>query len=254
MTEEKHMPVPVILMNLTGVYDREDFWKQDGSLVELSDISGTRGYCSDEAAAEIRRRIADCPAEGLHYLDSGNYHYLTGFWTEKIREPFDLLVLDHHTDMQRPAFGDILSCGSWILNSIQSNEYLRRVFLVGADPGLEASIDPECEGVYQMLTVKEALADSRWLETERGSRDSVLYISVDKDVLAPSILETDWDQGTMTMEELTAVLTLAGQQRRVRGADVCGEPDPGNASDSLIQASDSVNRKIMEWWFQQSGA
>ena len=251
MEKEKQMPMPVILMNLTGIYDREEFWKQAGFRMELKDISGTRGYCSDEAADRIRRRMAGCPAEGLHYLDSGNYHYLTGFWTEKIQKPFDLLVFDHHTDMQRPAFGDILSCGSWILDSIQTNGDLRRVFLVGADPELESSVDPECEGVYQMLTAAEALADSRWLEAEPDSSDRLLYVSVDKDVLAPSVLETDWDQGTMTMEELLAVLELARQKRPICGMDVCGEPDPEQAAASNILASDHVNRQIMEW-FQAS--
>ena len=47
--------------------------------------------------------------EGIHFLDSGNYHYVSKIWMEKIEEEFELLVLDHHTDMQPPMFGDILS-------------------------------------------------------------------------------------------------------------------------------------------------
>ena len=50
-------------------------------------------------------------AEGIHFLDSGNYHYVTKLWLDQVKEPFDLLVLDHHTDLQQPMFGDILSCG-----------------------------------------------------------------------------------------------------------------------------------------------
>lgn len=34
---------------------------------------------------------------GIHFLDSGNYHYVTKLWLDQVKEPFDLLVLDHHT-------------------------------------------------------------------------------------------------------------------------------------------------------------
>lgn len=48
-----------------------------------------------------------------------------------VKEPFELLVFDHHTDMQRPAFGGILSCGGWIREALETNENLKHVILVG---------------------------------------------------------------------------------------------------------------------------
>ena len=37
---------------------------------------------------------------GIHFLDSGNYHYVTGIMTEQIKQGFSLILFDHHTDMQ----------------------------------------------------------------------------------------------------------------------------------------------------------
>ena len=89
--------------------------------IELSDIRGTDMYCTGEAANEIRERLKDYGPQGIHFLDSGNYHYVTLFFTEKIRIPFSLVLFDHHTDMQEPLFPQLLSCGSW------AGEILRRI-------------------------------------------------------------------------------------------------------------------------------
>ena len=54
------------------------------TILDFTTLPGTTGFCDDAAADEIRRRIADFPARGLHFLDNGNFHYLTRFWCEKI--------------------------------------------------------------------------------------------------------------------------------------------------------------------------
>ena len=54
---------------------------------------------------------------------------MTRLWLEKIGEPFQLLVLDNHTDMQLPAFGGILSCGGWIAHALETQPYLKKVFV-----------------------------------------------------------------------------------------------------------------------------
>ena len=39
---------------------------------------------------EIRKRIQEYSYEGIHFLDSGNYHYLSKFWLEKVQQPFSV--------------------------------------------------------------------------------------------------------------------------------------------------------------------
>ena len=44
-----------------------------------------------------------------------------------------MCIRDSHSDMMQPMFDDILSCGSWILNSLENNKYLKKVILIGID-------------------------------------------------------------------------------------------------------------------------
>ena len=80
----------------------------------LSSSLWYRGLLYRDGTLALKRMIADYPAEGVHFIDSGNYHYLTKFWTDKLETPFSLIVFDHHPDMQPPLFDNILSCGSWV--------------------------------------------------------------------------------------------------------------------------------------------
>ena len=122
----------LVIMNFSGVYEAEGFYKNHGHVwVDCKDIKGTNCYCDEEGENAIREAIRELGPEGIHFLDSGNYHYVSKIWLEKIEEEFELLVLDHHTDMQPPMFGDILSCGSWIKDALNSNPAIRHVWLAG---------------------------------------------------------------------------------------------------------------------------
>ena len=119
-------------MNFTGVYENQEFYQDLGAVwLELGDIQGTNCYCDEEAEAAIKERISLMEPSGIHFLDSGNYHYVSKIWLDKIEEEFELLVFDHHTDMQMPMFGNILSCGGWIQAALDTNKRLKRVYLAG---------------------------------------------------------------------------------------------------------------------------
>lgn len=93
---------PIILLNFTGVYDYEIFASSPCiTHVDCHDISGVDCYCDEEARAELRRRLAPYPAKALHFIDSGDFHYLTEYWVSRLCEPFSLIVFDHHPDMQQ---------------------------------------------------------------------------------------------------------------------------------------------------------
>ena len=44
----------------------------------------------------------------IHFLDSRKLPYVSKIWLDKIEEEFELLVFDHHTDMQMLCLG--ISC------------------------------------------------------------------------------------------------------------------------------------------------
>ncbi len=102
-----------IIMDFSGIYREEDFAVQEAVWLDFRNLQGVNCYCTPEAEKEIKERICGLHVQGIHFLDSGNYHYLSKFWLEKIEEPFSLLVFDNHTDMQEAAFFGLLSCGSW---------------------------------------------------------------------------------------------------------------------------------------------
>ena len=106
-------------------------------------LSGTRGYCDKEGIRKLKRVIAGYPAEGIHFIDSGNYHYLTKLWTDKLRVPFSLIVFDHHPDMQPPLFKGMLSCGSWVKDMLDWNMLCKKVVIVGASDKLIRTVPEE---------------------------------------------------------------------------------------------------------------
>ena len=112
------------LMNFSHVYENEKFYlSEEYNWVDCTNIIGTNGYCDESALAVLKEKVQAIKAEGIHFIDSGNFHYVSEFWLEKIKQDFVLVVFDHHSDMVKPMFSDILSCGSWMLNSLENNRY-----------------------------------------------------------------------------------------------------------------------------------
>ena len=59
-----------------------------------------------------------------------------------------------------------------------------------------------------------------WLDERMGER---LYISLDKDVMAPQWARTDWTQGEYSLDEVEEILRLAAREMDVAAVDICGE-------------------------------
>lgn len=99
----------------------DESWSPEGAVhLDFTSLEGTSCYLDPEAAKTIFEAIKDQPLRALHWIDSGDYHYLTALWLDMLERPAELLLLDHHPDDQAPAFGDgLLSCGGWV-------DYVRR--------------------------------------------------------------------------------------------------------------------------------
>ena len=146
------------MMDFSGIYEDQQFWRgKEVSRVEARDIPGTNCYCDEDAMNTIRSRIAPYSSGGIHFIDSGNYHYMTRIWLEKISEPFSLLVFDNHTDMQPPAFGGLLSCGGWIYDSVMELPLLKRVILIGPDEEAFSRVESEIQEKVEFLSREKLL-------------------------------------------------------------------------------------------------
>ncbi len=161
---------PVVVMNFSRIYEDQKFYRTPlpgiaPQLLDFTALSGTNGFCDDAAADEIRRRIAPLPLRGIHFIDNGNYHYLTRFWCEKIREDFVLLIYDHHLDLRKPVFPGIMSCGSWIRDILLRNTHCRGILIVGASRAQAAVINKELGTLSSEVIPPEEL--ERMMKDER---------------------------------------------------------------------------------------
>lgn len=146
--------VPVI-MDFTGTYGEQPFARAGNfNWLDCRGIQGTDCYCDEEGEAALGELIAAFSPYSLHFLDSGNYHYLTKFWTDRIREPFSLVLFDHHTDMQPPMFEGLLSCGGWVKKMLDTNPFLRKILIAGV---------PESEAVKVRSERVLAISEEEWM-------------------------------------------------------------------------------------------
>lgn len=160
----------------------------------FSYLEGTNCYCSDESAAIIREKVSELPLEAVHLIGTGDYHYVSLFYLERICRPFRLVLFDNHPDDQKATLMDgLLSCGSWV-------EEARRLELLR-------------DSVWIRLSEDLAQFDPAGLP---------LYLSVDLDVLDKKYASTNWDQGTMSLEELCSAIDSLKSRGRIIGVDICG--------------------------------
>jgi len=232
---------------------------------DCTQIDGTDCYCDDEAQATINKIIDNTAAVpeanasvkfGIHFFDNGNYHYMSKLWTDRVQEPFDLVVFDHHPDMQPPRFEGILSCGGWILEVLKNNPFVQSVTLIGVKDSLVDEIREEFSAsnntavLARVKFICESELDSIGRETPsrttfNDSATRPLYISIDKDALSTAEAATNWDQGSLTFEQLKSTLETFAQSRGILGIDICGERARDMGFDNTA-AADALNNALNE--------
>ncbi len=204
--------------------------------------------------ARLPSTQAGAAAHGTVFLGSGDYHHLSWPLLQRCLRrrpsrdaaPLRVLVLDNHPDNMRFPFG--VHCGSWVRRVALLPE-VSQVLVVGitsADIGLAHSwenyLQPLRSGKLQYWSLGVDTAWARWLGLGAAFRsfDSMQtlvdtlaeqlqcdpapsYLSIDKDVFAPDVVRTNWDQGQLQEAQalqLIAALRAAGP---LVGSDITGE-------------------------------
>ena len=246
-----------------------------GNIVDCRDVEESRLYCSAEACQKLRSRLSTVPLHALHWIDSGDFHYLSVFFLERIEEPFELLLFDHHPDDQPLAFEseDMLSCGSWVGYCRRSLPLMKSQCSLGPGsagtaPG-SAGTAPGFAGTAPVFAGTapcfagpgpgtkgpgsgSAVTDLGFAGTAPGTKGPApgslpLYLSLDLDILSPSVFATDWDQGTIGESALLDALTSLTRGRRVLGIDVCGGLSRSQgATDSQLAMNASLRMRLRE--------
>ena len=259
-----------LILDFTHVYCDEYIKDIDRfRYMDCSDIEETDMYCSKEAYKRIWEKIKPYGIQGIHYIDSGNYHYITKIITDHIDEPFGLVMYDHHTDMQIPMVPGMMSCGDWAGQALSQNKNLRQLVMVGPP---EKDIDQTLEShngsqsgrllIFSAEDLHGGLLENK-LKFIRT--DLPLYISIDKDVLGTEDCETNWSQGDMSIDGLERLLGVflggQGEERnydacrnderyagdirhsRILGVDICGEIQTDIPVPEYLEAEEK-NEKV----------
>lgn len=227
--------------------------------IDCSNIPHTNGFCEHDSLEEIRNRLTTHHAHPFVLIGNGNYHYVTYLLMERVKQPFSLVLFDHHDDMMDRG-EPLISCGSWVAFALRNNPYLEKVCLVGVNEQNMSPVMTQMNGDQprvkwiteqrlQEIPLNEIASEIR---TFLGQTEDI-YISIDKDVLYKKEAFTNWDQGNMTLVQLLYILETLVQHYLVTGMDICGEYlfDYRNEYDSAtweyVKMNELVNRTLIEF-------
>ena len=269
------MPI-VTIQDFTGVYAEQPFMQKlrESAATDMNihwfdctQVDGTDCYCDDEAQSILRQQIESVGSNtfGIHFFDNGNYHYMSKLWTDQVQEPFDLVVFDHHPDMQPPRFEGILSCGGWIKEVLDHNKFVQNVTVIGVADHLVEEIREDLsqansaeilnrvtfirESELKSLGKNPSPNDGVYPELAEGLRMTLpCHISIDKDALSTAEAATNWDQGSLTFEQLADTLAHLVQSNKILGIDICGERARDMGFEDTA-AADALNNALNEKLF-----
>lgn len=217
--------------------------------IDLSELCGTNMYCTEEAENQLRERLEPYGPQEIHFLDNGNYHYITKLFSEKIDVPFCLYLFDHHSDMQQPLIHELTSCGSWAGEILRENPLLEQLVLIGPEQKSIKAIPGGLKKKMVCISMQEIEKKSAREEVKKIKMELPAYISIDKDVLDRYGARTNWNQGNMSIETLENILQGVFMHQEVIGVDICGECSLTEPVQQLME-DEKINRRTNALLYQ----
>lgn len=195
-------------------------------------------------------------SQELIFYGSGDFHHVTLALLRRLRQPFNLLVLDKHPDWMRGV--PVMHCGTWLWHALHLPQ-LQRVFHLGGDL--------DFDNLFRLLAPWRHIREGRIITipairryTRGGWRDVAtnplrddciglvreerlekllgsfraellrypLYISLDKDVMQARDAIVNWDSGHLNSLEVQTILHwfLAACDGNIAGMDILGDWSP----------------------------
>jgi arginase family enzyme len=225
----------------------------DGSVQGLSDTDtiplshrqeSIRFGCNVETLRALGEEIPAAPP--TVFLGSGDYHHVSYLLIERLRvlqKRIQVVVFDNHPDNMRYPFG--IHCGSWV-SHVSRLPFVTCVHVLGITssdvegwhiwenhlrPLHSGRVRYWCVGPNLRAMRRLGIRHSQSFQSAADLLDSFssecrtwtkpVYLSIDKDVLAPTVVRTNWDQGVMTLEELEQGIDII--RNLAVASDVTGE-------------------------------
>ncbi len=187
---------------------------------------------------------------------SGDFHHVSLALVRRLREPFNLLIIDNHPDWMHSV--PVLHCGTWVWHAARL-PLLQTVYHVGGEVDFDnyyrwlAPWSLLRSGKVRVFPAIRRFTRGAWsavpndclrirpeepCAAERiagllaphcadlASRP--LYISVDKDVMPAAEAVVNWDSGYLSLEEVQSVVAVFQNAAggRLAGFDTTGDRSP----------------------------
>jgi Arginase family len=205
----------------------------------------------------------------LALLGSGDYHYLTLALLEQHKSPLTLVLFDNHPNWLRQPHQ--YRCSTWIYEAARL-PHVERIVIVGLENGdlcgkkfLAGDIESYLSKKIVLLPysgVEVAVSKQSTLQLQSQLKQSLkagvqeildaisttnVYVSVDKDCLRAEDAITNWEQGTLPLETVTACIEAIRAQHTIVGADTVGDYSPPVFTSPFKWGSSFLNRPNKAW-------
>jgi Arginase family len=234
----------VTLLNFDGAYNGQSFYRESPyHWIDFDWMRNVSLYCEKSNFSKIVDKLTDYPG-GIYYLGSGNYHYVSYLLQSKVKQPYTLVLFDHHTDTLPTPSENLLSCGSWVLESLKTLPLLKKVYILGVGEEAYRHIPRDYDDKIVFYTEESLQSNlSSILESvKRNIPTTSVYLSIDKDVLDKRDALTGWDHGTLRLNQLMKLLMGFTACKEVVGVDICGEYPVNPAKEFLQETKRAIEK------------
>ena len=254
------------------------FSRYEVDVVDLVDLGPkARFWMNRSDRREVERRVPSQTANAVTFLGSGDFHHVTDILISRYNEPVSIIDFDFHPDWD--IIFPLLHCGSWVwqamrnrnvlklimigtssrdlspfslqtgdLNSLKEDKieiypYSRKpatVFFRNVPPNISLKTKryPFFTRIYWNELRNKNISEF-FLHVIRRLPTKKVYVTVDKDCLGAADALTNWDQGTLSLDDLLAMLKLIKENLDIVGMDITGDYSPIRV--------DGVFKKMVSW-------
>ncbi|MFD1363270.1 arginase family protein [Lentibacillus salinarum] len=153
-------------------------------------------------------------------------------------------LIDHHTDTISSPSDSLISCGSWVLDSLQDLPMLKKVFIIGVSKEALQHIPASIS--KNIVTYTENSLQSNFTIIIQSISQNIptdsVYISMDKGVLDRKNALTGWDHGTLRLKQMMKMMKALFQNENVSGVDVCGDYPVNPTNDYESQDKGAIEK------------
>lgn len=227
-----------------------------------------RLWCSQSRFVDASKAMQMPNIHQFSLLGSGDYHHLTLALLAQHQTPFTLVLFDNHPDWMRPPHQ--YHCGTWIYAAARMPQ-VARIVIVGLENGdlqgknfqsgdVESYLNQKIVllpylPVSAMIQQKNVqLLSSLKQNLQTGIKEILdaiitkhVYVSVDKDCLRAEDAITNWEQGTLPLDTVTASIDGIRSQFDIIGADTVGDYSPPTFISPLKWIGSFLDRPANAW-------